>query len=46
MKDRIAKQVLSGGRGVGTSGKRDSKQRVKEGEYGGCTLYTCMKTEQ
>jgi hypothetical protein len=40
MKDGRIKQVLSRG---GTRGWR----RVNgEGEYGSCTLYTCMKIEQ
>jgi hypothetical protein len=30
---------------VSVGGKRANK-RVKEGEYGGCTLYMCMKIKQ
>jgi hypothetical protein len=32
--------------GVDTSGKGEGiKERMKEGEYGGSTLYSCMKME-
>jgi hypothetical protein len=30
---------------VGTTGKGSVTQSVKEGEYGGCTLYTCIKIQ-
>jgi hypothetical protein len=44
MKDRKVKQVLSGDwsswRGKGY------KETVKEGEYNGNTMYSCMKMEQ
>jgi hypothetical protein len=43
MKDRKAKQILSGG---GNQCGECQKEREKEGEYGGCTLYSCMKIEQ
>jgi hypothetical protein len=36
-KERNVKQVLFGGRGM---------ERSKEGEYGQCTMHTCMKIEQ
>jgi hypothetical protein len=39
MKDRKVKWVLSGG------GESVGEGRVKEGEYGQCILYTCVKTE-
>jgi hypothetical protein len=44
MKGRKVKPVLS--KGVGTSGGRGHKKRVKEGEYDGSILYSYMKTEQ
>jgi hypothetical protein len=31
--------------GLGTSGRRGHKERVKEGEYGRYILYSCMKIE-
>jgi hypothetical protein len=44
MEDRKIKRVLLGDgylwKGVG------HKKGVKEGEYGGCILYSCMKIEQ
>jgi hypothetical protein len=43
MKDRKVKQVLSGGWYQQDRGKH--KGRVKEGEYGGCIMYSCMKME-
>jgi hypothetical protein len=44
MKDRKVKQVLSGG---GYQwGRGGGMKRVKEGEYGGCVLYSYMKIEQ
>jgi hypothetical protein len=44
MKDRNVKQVLMGN-GYQLEGSR-GMERVKEGEYGGCTSYTCMKIGQ
>jgi hypothetical protein len=44
MKDRKIKQVLSGC-GYQWEGGGD-KERVKEGEYGECILYSYMKIEQ
>jgi hypothetical protein len=43
MQDRKVKQVLSGG---GYQWRGGNKERVKEGEYGGSILYSCMKMEQ
>jgi hypothetical protein len=45
MEDIKIKQVLSrnGYQGKGRGGQ---KERVREGEYGGCILYSYMKTEQ
>jgi hypothetical protein len=31
--------------GLGGPGKGRALERGKEGEYGGCALYTCMKIE-
>jgi hypothetical protein len=44
MKDRKIKQVLSGDWCQWKEGK--AKERVKEGKYGGSTMYSCMKMEQ
>jgi hypothetical protein len=44
MKDRRVKQVLSGGEYQWEEGGQ--KERVKQGKYGGCSLYSCMKIEQ
>jgi hypothetical protein len=40
MKDRMVKQVLL------MVEYQWEKERVKEGKYGRCTLYTCMRKEQ
>jgi hypothetical protein len=42
MKGRSVKQVLLG---ESTSGRRREMQRLKESEYGLCTLYACTKKE-
>jgi hypothetical protein len=39
-------ECKTGTRGLGTMGEERVMERVKEGEYGQCTLCTCMKTEQ
>jgi diphthamide synthase subunit DPH2 len=44
LKVRKIKQVLSGD-GYQCVCGRGHKERVKEGEYGGCILYSCMKIE-
>jgi hypothetical protein len=41
MKDRNIKQVLSGGWYSWERGEH--KERVKQGTYGGNTIYSCMK---
>jgi hypothetical protein len=44
MKDKKVKQILSG---VGYQWEgRGHKERVKEGEYGGSILYSCMKIDE
>jgi hypothetical protein len=42
MKDRKIKQVLS----RGGNSRREEAKKMKEGEYVGYILYSCMKTEQ
>jgi hypothetical protein len=42
--NRKARQVLSGGRYQWQKG--GYKKRMKEGEYGANTVYTCMKMEK
>jgi hypothetical protein len=44
VKDRKAKQILSGDRYHWEVG--EPKKRVKEGKYGGCISYSCMKIEE
>jgi hypothetical protein len=44
MKDRQVNQVLSGGKYLWEGEGR--KESVKEGKYGRCILYSCMKIEQ
>jgi hypothetical protein len=44
MKERKVKQVFSGGEYQWEGGGH--KETVKEGEYGGYILYSCMKIEQ
>jgi hypothetical protein len=44
MKNGKVKQVLS--RGGNQWEKRGHKERRKQGKYGGCILYSCMKIEQ
>jgi hypothetical protein len=44
MKDRKAKQVLSGGGYQWKEGGH--KEIVKEGEYSECILHSCTKIEQ
>jgi hypothetical protein len=44
MQDRKVKTIpVQGWVPVGGGGQ---KEKVKEGKYGGCTLYSCMKIEQ
>jgi hypothetical protein len=44
MKDRKVKLALSGSEYLREWG--GNKERVKEGESGGCVLYSCVKIEQ
>jgi hypothetical protein len=43
MKGRKVKQVFSGGGYQWEEGRH--KERVKDGQYGGCILYSCMEIE-
>jgi hypothetical protein len=43
MKARMIKQVLFR---VGNSERREGIRKLREGKYGRCILYACMKVEQ
>jgi hypothetical protein len=43
MRDRRYKEVISGG--LVLVGRGAHKERVNEGKYGGCILYSFMKIE-
>jgi hypothetical protein len=44
MKDGKVKQVLTGNEYQWE--REEHKERMKEGEHGGCILYSCMKIEE